>query len=147
MPNNKNTLGALIATAAIMGLSLPASATLIGDTITIESTANIPIDNWADSVLVGGGVELVGGGANNHSGPGSVGGFAHLFTGDSYDIGASSITIVYGAIGGSGFPYAFQSIFSDFQVTDGSGNVLVGATLAAGSTGLIGSNISAIGDE
>ena len=42
---------AALAGAVVLGLGLPASATLIGDTITITSQANIPLDTWSDIVV------------------------------------------------------------------------------------------------
>lgn len=129
--------------ATIVGLSLPVSATLIGDTITIESSANAPLDTWTDSVLVGGGVELSTGDGSNHALGGPT--FPHLFTlGDSYDIGANSITINFAALGSAaGFAYAFTSIFSDFDWTDMPGS-LQSVVISAGATGLVASNISAV---
>ena len=137
----KCALGAVILTAA-MGLALPASATLIGDTVTISSQANAPLDTWTDNVLVGGGIELTAGDGSNHSLAGPF--FAHLFSpGDSIDIGANSITMNFTDLGAAGFPYAFQTIFSGFDWTDTPGS-LQGVVLAAGATGLTAFNISAI---
>ena len=87
-----------------------AKASLIGDTITITTTANVPLDTWTDTVLVGAGAELFGvenpansppyadnGSPIQHAnaimGTGSeVGGgaiFPDLFAGDSIDVGES----------------------------------------------------------
>lgn len=64
---NKATLTAVGAAALSLGLSLPASASLIGDTITIFTQsgaypANNPpqTDMWTDSVVVGAGIEMLG---------------------------------------------------------------------------------------
>ena len=46
----KATLTAVVAAALSLGFSLPASASMIGDTITITTSANIPVDTWTDSV-------------------------------------------------------------------------------------------------
>lgn len=137
----KFALGATILVTA-MGLSLPAGATLIGDTITITSSANAPLDTWTDTVVVGAGNELTGGvfSTDNHAGPGPI--LAHLYDGDFYDIGANSITINYAAIAGF-LPYAFESIFSDLDWIGIPGS-LTGVSIAAGGTGLSASNISGI---
>lgn len=140
----KSVLGAAAVGALSVGLSLPVSATLIGDTITITSMANVPLDTWSDEmVMVGAGNELQGGGISNHANTNQGQVFAHLFPGDFYDIGASSIRIFYAALGSSGFPYAFQSEFLDldWQGTPGS---LEAVSIAPGAIGLSGSNISMI---
>ncbi len=141
----KITLGAMILVTT-MGLSLSASATLIGDTITIASQANAPLDTWTDNVLVGAGRELEGGDGSNHASPGPN--FAHLFPGDYYDIGADYITINYAALGGGGFDYAFVSVFSglDWQGAS-SGDILDDVVLGSGAIGLSGINISDIVDD
>ena len=115
----KTAVTAFAAAALSLGLSLPASATLIGDTITITTTANVfPVDTWTDNVVVGAGAELVGIDNPLIFNPFPVDNFSllqhenaflsgaqfqHLFSGDSYDIGANSITIVFGALAGLGF--------------------------------------------
>jgi hypothetical protein len=140
---NKATLTAVVAAALSLGLSLPASASLIGDTITITSEANIPLDTWTDLVVVGAGAELAGGDASNHANTNQGQIFAALFPGDFIDVGASSITINYAALGGFGFPYAFITDFSDLDWTDTPGT-LQNVTLAASATGLTAFNISMI---
>ncbi len=154
----KATLIAVVAAALSLGLSIPASATLIGDTITITTQANVPLDTWSDSVLVGAGIEMMGvadpfafvpfsdtGSAINHANPFLSGAqFPHLFLNDFYDIGASSITIHYEALGGPEFLYAFNTDFSDLDWTDMPGT-LQNVTVASESTGLVNPpNISMI---
>jgi hypothetical protein len=143
MPINKNKLGALIVTAAIMGLSLPASADVIG--VTVTTTANAPLDTWVDTVTVVAGVEMSAGDGSNHANTNQGQIFPHLFsTGDSYDFSGTSITINFAALGASfGFPYAFNSAFSAI-VWDVFGTTLQSVTIAAGATGLSASNISNI---
>ncbi len=160
----KGALTATLAAAVSFGLVPTAGATLIGDTVTITSTANVPLDTWTDNVVVGAGAEMTGvenpalappypnnGSAFQHTNA-ILGGniFPHLFAGDSNDIGASSITINYTALGqlaiDIGVPtYAFQTIFSslDFVGATGAGT-LTNVTIAAGATGLLGQNISGI---
>jgi hypothetical protein len=123
--------------------SLPASATLIGDTITITSTANIPVDTWSDMVVVGAGAELVGGDTSNHANTNQGQNFAALFSGDFIDVGASSITINYAALGASGFNYSFITDYLDLDWTDMPGT-LQNVALANGATGLNAFNISLI---
>ena len=157
------TLTAVVAAALSLGLSLPASASLIGDTITISSQANFPVDTWIDTVVVGAGIELQGvedpafgppysdnGSLFQHTnsilatGSGVGGGaiFPHLFAGDYYDIGANSITIHYEALGPIfGFSYAFITDFSDLNWTDMPGT-LTNVTIESGAMGLLGSNIN-----
>ena len=145
MPNKKNALGAVIVTAAIMGLSLPASADPIS--VTITTTASIPVDTWVDTVNVVAGIELAAGDASSHANASAVAPisiFPHLFSaGDSIDIGANTVTNSWAALAGFGFPYAYQSIYSGI-VWEVAGTTLQRVVLAAGSTGLIGINISNI---
>ena len=139
----KIALGAMILVTT-MGLSLPVSASLIGDTITITTTANAPLDTWEDDVVVGAGIELTAGDGSNHALPGPF--FPHLFTpGDSIDIGESSITMNFTALDAVGFPYAFSSIFSDLDWTDMPGS-LQSVAVASGATGLLAFNISGVVD-
>jgi hypothetical protein len=137
------TTAAVVAVVGWVALPTGAKASLVGDTITVFSQANIPVDTWTDSVLVGAGVELAGGDGSDHAS--AVGGnnFAALFPGDFIDVGASSITINYAALGGFGFPYAFITDFSDLDWTDTPGT-LQNVTLAASATGLTAFNISMI---
>ena len=139
----KATLTAVVAAALSLGLSLPANASLIGDTITITSMANFPVDTWTDIVVVGAGVELVGGDASNHSNTFQGQNFAALFPGDSIDVGANSITFVYAALGGPSFPYAFIVDFSGLDWLPIAGT-LQQVVVAGGDMGLVGSNISLI---
>ena len=129
-----------VAAALSLGLSLPANATLIGDTITITSTANLPVDTWTDTVIVGAGNELDGNVVGTDHVDASNGQkFAALFAGDFIDVGANSITFNFAAFTG-GFLYAFKTDFLDLDWTDMPG-ILQGVTLATGATGLIGWNI------
>ena len=141
----KATLTAVVAAALSLGLSLPASASLIGDTITIESQANVPLDIWTDTVVVGAGAELDGNVAGtDHVDAANGQGFAALFPGDFIDVGANSITIHYEALGGPEFLYAFNTDFSDLDWTDMPGT-LQNVTVASESTGLVNPpNISMI---
>ncbi len=139
----KIALTAVMVAGLSLGLSLPASATLIGDTITITTTANIPVDTWTDNVLVGAGVELVGGDASNHSNTFQGQNFTALFPGDSIDVGANSITFVYAALGAPSFPYAFIVDFSGLDWLPIAGT-LQNVVVAGGDVGLVGSNISLI---
>ena len=137
----KTAVTAFVAAALSLGLSLPANAILTGDTITITSTANFPVDTWTDVVVVGAGVELAGGDGSNHSLPGPF--FPALFPGDFIDVGANSITINYAALGDFGFPYAFITDYLDLDWTDTPGT-LQNVTVASGATGLNAFNISLI---
>ena len=139
----KATLIAVVAAASSLGLSIPASASLIYDTITITSTANIPVDTWTDMVVVGAGAELAGGDSSNHANTSQGQVFAALFAGDFIDVGASSITINYAPLGAEGFNYAFITDYLDLDWTDMPGT-LESVTLADGATGLVASNISMI---
>jgi hypothetical protein len=139
----KATLTAVVAAVLSLGLSLPAIASLIGDTITITSTANVPVDTWTDIVVVGAGAEVAGGDSSNHSNTFQGQGFAALFLGDFIDVGASSITINYAPLGPGGFNYAFITDYLDLDWTDMPGT-LQSVTLADGATGLVASNISMI---
>ena len=149
MPNNKNKLGALIVTAAIMGLSLPASAdpiTAITE-VTITTTASIPVDTWMDTVMVIAGAELAAGDTSSHANTSAVAVFPHLFSaGDSIDIGANTVTNSWAAIGaGFGFPYAYQSVYSGIVWDDGPTTTLQTVVFNAGASfGVIGINISNI---
>ena len=97
-----------VAAALSLGLSLPANATLIGDTITITSQANSPVDTWTDTVVVGTGIELNGDlSTTDHAASSNNQNFDALFPGDFIDVGANSITFNYAALGGFGFDYSF----------------------------------------
>ena len=133
--------------AAILTIApMAANATLVGDTVTVTTTANVPVDTWTDDVVVGAGIEMTAGDGSNHANTNQGQVFPHLFsTGDSLDIGATSITTNWAALGGLGFVYSYNMIFSGFDWTDApSGATLQSVVLAAGSTGLVGINISNI---
>jgi len=139
----KATLTAVVAAVLSLGLPLPAIASLIGDTITITSTANVPVDTWTDMVVVGAGSEISGDDLSNHANTFQGQGFAALFPGDFIDVGASSITINYAPLGSGGFNYAFVTDYLDLDWTDMPGT-LQSVMLADGATGLVASNISMI---
>ena len=139
----KAMLTAVVAAVLSLGLSLPAIASLIGDTITITSTANVPVDTWTDIVVVGAGAEVAGGDSSNHSNTFQGQGFAALFLGDFIDVGASSITVNYAPLEAGGFNYAFITDYLDLDWTDMPGT-LQSVTLADGATGLVASNISMV---
>jgi hypothetical protein len=129
------------------------SATLEGDTVTVTTQANIPVDTWSDDVLVGAGVEMTAGDASNHANINQGQVFPHLFTedlidptaGDSLDIGATSITTNWAELGAAGFIYSYNMVFSDLNFTDDeAGAALESVELAADAMGLIGINISNI---
>lgn len=119
-------------------------ATLEGDTVTVTTTANVPLDTWIDNIVVGAGIEMTAGDGSNHANTNQGQVFPHLFTaGDSLDIGANSITTNWAALEASGFIYSYNMIFSDLDWTDSeAGAALESVTLAAGATGLVGINIS-----
>lgn len=139
----KAGLTAVVAAALVLGLSVPASATLIGDTITVTSQANFPVDTWSDTVLVGAGIELAGGGTSNHANTNQGQGFAALFAGDFIDIGANSITFNFAALGAFGFNYAFVTDFLDLDWTNQPGT-LQSVAVAPGAMGLLGSSIGLV---
>lgn len=139
----KSALGALVIAATTMGLAPPAGATLIGDTITIFSQANVPLDTWTDTVVVGAGIELDGNVAGTeHVTPTMGQVFAALFPGDFIDVDANSITIHYAAFGGPVFLYAFNTEFSGLDWTGGIPGILTNVTLSDPNNDLIGSNIT-----
>ena len=155
-------LAALVGLGAVAALPTGANASLIGDTITITTTASTPLDTWTDTVVVGAGAELFGvedatdltkppypdnGSIFQHANPvlatGSEAGggaiFPDLFAGDSIDVGANSVTFIYAALGSSlGFNYAFITTFTglDWVGADGPGT-LVSVAFASGATGLV----------
>lgn len=140
----KANLATVVATALLLGLSSPASATLMNDTITITSQANFPVDTWSDTVVVGAGIELDGNVAGpQHVTPTMGQNFAALFPGDFIDVGANSITFNFAALGAGGFPYAFITDFLDLDWTNQPGT-LQSVAVAGGATGLVASNISMI---
>jgi hypothetical protein len=135
---------AAVAAALMLGQSVPAGASLIGDTITITSRANSPVDTWSDMVVVGIGNELDGSVAGpQHVTPTMGQNYAALYPGDFIDVGASSITINYAPLGASGFNYGFITDFLDLDWTDIPGE-LQDVTVATGAIGLLASNISMI---
>ena len=146
-PNDKikkASLTTVVATALLLGLSSPASATLIGDTITITSQANIPLDIWSDTVAVSAGVELDGNVAGpQHVTPTMGQNFPALFQGDFIDVGANSIIINFAALGGGGFNYPFITDFTGLDWV-GMPGMLQNVTVAPGATGLVASNIGMI---
>ena len=127
----KATLTAVVAAALSLGLSLPASASLIGDTITITSQANAPLDTWIDNdvEVVDPGIELAGGDSSNHANTFQDQGYAALFPGDFIDVGANSVTFNFAALGGAQFLYAFTTEFSDLDWV-GTPGTLVGVALS-----------------
>ena len=134
--------------AAILAIGpMAANATLIGDTVTVTTSANIPVDTWTDNILVGAGIEMAAGDGSNHANMNQGQAYAHLFSlGDSLDIGATSITSNWAALGASlGISYSYIMVFSGFDWQDApSGATLQNVLLAAGATGLVGINISNI---
>jgi len=140
MKRTKSTFLALVLLSPIA-----ANADLIG--VTVTTTANIPLEWYVDTVVVGAGIELAHGDGSNHSLPTWPGGFPHLFSpGDFYDFAGSSITINFAALGNLGFPYLFTSTFSGMN-WDEAGTTLQSVTIAAGATGLTGSFISSITND
>jgi hypothetical protein len=136
--------------AAILAIGpMAANATLIGDTVTVTTTANIPVDTWIDNVLVGAGIEMTAGDGSNHANTNQGQIFPHLFSfGDSLDIGATSITTNWAALGVGGFIYSYNMVFSGFDWQDEPfGATLETVLLGIGATGLVGLNISNILDD
>lgn len=128
-------IGAAALAAAGFAVAPPAQATLFGDTVTVTSEANAPLDTWTDNVVVGAGVELQGGDSSNHANTNQGQNFPALFPGDSIDIGANSITFTFAALGGGLFPYPFITTFSDLDWTDAP-STLQSVAVAAGASGL-----------
>ena len=132
--------------AAILAIGpMAANATLIGDTVTVTTTASVT-DQWVDNILVGAGIEMIAGDLSNHANTNQGQMDPHLFSaGDSLDIGATNITTNWAALGAGGFIYAYNMVFSGFDWQDApSGATLQTVLLAVGSTGLVGINISNI---
>ena len=144
----KCALGAVILMAA-MGLSLPASANMIS--VTVTTTANIPVDTWEDTVVVTAGIEMAAGDGSNHANTNDGQVYPHLFSpGDSIDIGAisntnSSITNNWAALDEAGFLYAYSSTYSGIVWDDDPATILQTVLLnEAVSTGIFAWNISNI---
>lgn len=113
----KATVVSVAAAMLSIGLSLPAGATLIGDTIDISSSFGAPLSEPTDSnVLVGAGAELTQGDNSNHDlGPDGTdaSGDDFLFnTGDAIDVGDSSITFSFAP---DTIIFAFITTFSDLD--------------------------------
>jgi len=131
----------LIIVAILAMFPLAANADLVG--VDVTTTANVPVDTWTDNVAVGAGIEMTAGDGSNHANINQGQIFPHLFTaGDSLDVSGSSITTNWTALEGSGFPYAYNMVFSGMVWDDGIATALDNVLLADGSTGLIGINIS-----
>lgn len=121
----RRTVLAIGFVALSLGLSLPAGATLLTDTIDISTDFGFPLVTATDNgVLVGAGVELTQGGGSSHD----TQDFLYNI-GDSIDIGASTITFNFAAEPTGAFPFAFTSIFSDLDWVGFPTFGLVGVTI------------------
>ena len=107
----RSARAAVLTGAVLMGFALPAQASLIGDTITIQSgipntTCNSTAD-CSDTVMVDGGVELM-----NQDGSDFAGALDPFEVLGSVDVGSESISIFIDSGG------VFTFIFSDLQWID-----------------------------
>ena len=138
---------AVVAVVALAALPTGANASLIGDTITVSTEANIfpgpPVttDTWTDTFVVVDDIsnpELAGDDGSDHATAGPTSMFADLFTGDSIDVGANSVTFIYAALGEGGINYAFTTTFTglDWVGPDGPGE-LQSVAFASGAMGLL----------
>ena len=134
-------IGVLVAGGLAIGFVPAANASLIGDSVLVETQFGGFV--FSDVVTVGAGNELEGGDSSDHatdkSGPGS----RFLLLGDFIDIGADRVTFSFEPTPGI---LSFSVQFSDLDWTDAPGR-LVSVFAESGSQGIASVDILFVDDS